>query len=98
MENNELVTIPYVVHRDMVAHDRWIIKRLIVALIICIALIFLSNGMWLYVWQQYDYGGEETEVVTTVDSEGDGIANYTGGNGGVSIGEGDSPQDYENEK
>ena len=89
-QNEEFISVPYVVYRDAIAHDRWAIERLIKALIICVALIFASNGIWLYAWMQYDYVGEE--VTTTVDSEGSGIANYTGGDGGVIYGEGDSPQ------
>lgn len=93
VEKSGPVYVPYVVHCDTVAHDRWIIKRLVVALIVCIALMFASNGLWLYVWNQYDYSSED--IITTVDSEGDGIANYTGGNGGVNYGAGNSTQAHE---
>jgi hypothetical protein len=86
--NDTPVMVPYVVYRDAVADNRWIIRKLIIALIISVLLLFASNGMWLYVWNQYDYMTEET--LTTVDSEGAGIANFTGGNGGVIVAEGDS--------
>ena len=97
IQGNEPVTVPYVVIRDMQTHNRWVVRTLVRAIIICVFLIFLSNAIWLYVWYQYDYSGEETEVVTTVDSEGDGIANYTGHDGGVSIGEGNSQKDNTDE-
>ena len=92
----EPITVPYVVYSDRMWHDRWVIKWVVRALIITIILLFASNAIWLYVWNQYDYSSTETEVVTTVDSEGDGIANYTGHDGGVSIGKGDGSQDNDN--
>lgn len=92
VEKSEPIAVPYVVYRDSVSHDRWIIKRLVVALIVCIALMFASNGLWLYVWNQYDYVSDET----TIDSSGYGIANYTGGDGGVTVGEDHYSQEVEN--
>ena len=86
--NDTPIIVPYVVYRDAIADNRWVVKKLVIALIISIFLLFASNGMWLYVWNQYDYTTEET--VTSVDSNGEGIANYTGGNGGVTVGESDS--------
>ncbi len=91
----EPVSVPYVVYRDAMTHDRWAIRGLIIALLITIFLLFTSNAIWLYYWNQYDYANEET--VTTVDSDGDGIATFIGGDvdgsGGVNIGEGDSAKD-----
>lgn len=53
MENQEtrdLVSIPYFVHEgDMDRADRTN-KRLTVALVLTIVLMFLSNGIWLYEW------------------------------------------------
>lgn len=91
---NTPVSVPYVVYRDAMAHDRWAIKGLVIALIVTILLLFASNAIWLYYWNQFDYATEET--ITTVDSEGDGIANYTGGDGGVIYGEGNGSEDNEN--
>ena len=47
------------------------VKRLWIALIICIALIFASNACWLHVWMQYDYSSEET--IYQQDGEGTNI-------------------------
>ena len=90
MENRENLVVPYVVYRDAIADNRWVVKRLVIALIIAIFILFASNLAWLWVWNQYDFSGDYVE--TTVDSEGDGIANYTGGNGGVVFGEGNSEE------
>lgn len=74
MEENNNTTIPYLVYESTMARMDRNIKRLIIALIICIIVIFACNAYWLYAWMQYDYSGEEI----TVDSS-DGIANYIGG-------------------
>ena len=86
MENNTNnketpVSVPYVVYRDAIDDNRWVVKKLVLALIIAIALMFISNMAWLYAWNQYEYSSET--ITTTVDSDGEGIANYTGGDGGV---------------
>lgn len=94
MENKsekEMAMIPYFVHEGIIVRFERTIKRLIIALIIAVVLMFASNAAWLYSWMQYDYVSEET--VTTVDSDGDGIANYTGGDGGVIYGEGNGTKD-----
>lgn len=78
MDNEKTLTVPYIVHESAMARSERQHRRLIVALIISVALIFISNAIWLYAWTQYDYAGEDI----TVDSA-DGIANYIGGNGGI---------------
>ena len=61
-------------------------KRLWIALIIAICMLFASNGIWLYCWMQYDYSSEE---IVTVDSK-DGVANYIGNNGDITNGKDNS--------
>lgn len=89
------LNVPYIVYESAMTRSERHIRRLVIALVITIALMFASNALWLYSWMQYDYVSEDTdtEIVTTVDSEGEGIANYTGHDGGVNIGKSDSPQD-----
>lgn len=74
--------VPYVVFDDMVANYQWIIKKMVYALIVVVLLMFISNAAWLYSWMQYDYSSTET----TVESDGNSVANYTGGDGGVIYG------------
>lgn len=92
--HNELVTVPYFVHRDMIAHDRWVISRLVVALIITVILMVGTNLVWILEWNSYDFTSEE--VITTLDSEGEGVNNYIGGDGGIAVGENNSAQTNEN--
>ena len=72
--------IAYIVHESITVKQERTIKRLITALVFAIALIFLSNAIWLYAWMQYDYVSEESTV--DVDSS-NGIATYVGGSSGV---------------
>ena len=75
--------IPYIVYEQSETRHERTIKRLVIALIIAIILMFASNGLWLYCWMQYDYS---TESSVEVESE-DGNANYIGNNGVISNGE-----------
>lgn len=77
MEDNK---VPYIVYEGEQARHERIIKRLIIALLICIGLIFASNMAWLYAWNQFEYIATEEDV--TVDAK-DGIANYIGNDGRI---------------
>lgn len=52
--------IPYIAHEAEVARLERTIKRLTVIIVIAVALIFASNALWLYYWNQYDYVDSET--------------------------------------
>lgn len=78
---NRPEVIPYAVHEISEAKNERILKKLITALIIAIALIFASNAIWLYAWCQYDYSSSET-IEATQDGEGINIV----GGGDISYG------------
>ena len=59
------------------------VKRLWIALIICIALILASNAAWLYCWMQYDYSGTSEEIIVEQDAQDGGNANYIGNDGDI---------------
>lgn len=95
MEEN-MVQIPFVVHESSMTRMEHIIKRLIIALIISILLMFASNALWLYAWMQYDYSSSATTTTTetstvTVDGK-DGVANYIGNDGDISNGTNNSEE------
>lgn len=64
----EPLTIPYAAHESQMSRNERSIKRLVIALIVAIGLMFASNAIWLWAWTSYDYTGEET--VITQDGEG----------------------------
>ena len=87
------VTVPYVVHESTVARQERNVKRLWIALIVAVALIFASNAIWLYAWMQYDYSSEE--IVVEQDAQDGGNNNYIGNDGDINNGvsENNNPQE-----
>lgn len=74
--------VPYIVFKDELARQERHIKRLWIALIIAIALIFASHIGWLIYESQF----ELVDETVTVDAK-EGIANYVGNNGDIYNGE-----------
>jgi hypothetical protein len=67
MQDKEQAQVPYFVFESVEARAERLTKRLVIALILSIILIFASNLAWLYVWQQYD--------TISYDQDGEGINN-----------------------
>lgn len=76
MEQKENVS--YLVYESSTTRLDRIIKRLVISLIFAVALMFISNALWLYAWMQYDYVSEST--VYTQDGRG---INIMGDNNGT---------------
>lgn len=87
MENNENIVMSRIAFERMQAkderNDHW--RNIII--IILIVFLALTNGAWLYAWNQYDYSSTQTEV-----NAENGIANYIGRNGDIANGK-DSSED-----
>ena len=85
IRQDERVTVPYIVYEGEQARNERTFKRLVIALIITIMLLFATNALWLAAWMQYDYVGEETtETTETKDvlvNADNGVANYVSHNG-----------------
>lgn len=78
--NEKEMQVPYIVHEGAMVRNERAIKRLVIALIIAIVLMFGSNALWLYAWLQYDY----TSTITTQEYSQDGYGlNIIGNNNGV---------------
>ena len=80
-------SVPYIVHESSMARMERQIKRGWIALIVAVALLFASNGLWLLAWSSYDYTSEEV----IIDSQDGGNANYIGNDGDIINGEDNSP-------
>lgn len=63
--------VPYIVYEGAEARAERHIKRLFVALVLTIVMLFASNAFWLYEWCQYDYSS--TEVEYSQDGEGTNV-------------------------
>ena len=73
--------VPYIVFEGEMARHERTVKRLIVALVLTIALLFASNAAWLCFFNQFDFVGDTTM------QEAAGNANYVGNNGDITNGE-----------
>lgn len=89
MDNNS--SVPYIVYESAEAKNERTIKRLIIALVITIILMFATNVIWIIEFCSFDY----VETETTVDG-GSGIANYIGQDGDITYGESYSEEKKEN--
>lgn len=83
----EQITIPYIVFESTMARAERQQKRLVIALIVAVVMIVLSNLAWLYVWNSYEYVGK-----SSVSVEGEGNANYIGNDGDITNGENNSQE------
>lgn len=89
--------IPYFAHEEMVTRLAFVHegdmdradrtnKRLMVALVLAIVLMFVTNAIWIYEWMQYDYvNGYEETTTTSYEQDGSGI-NIMGNRNEVSNG------------
>ena len=64
-------SVPFIVHESSMARMERQIRRLWIALISAIVLLFASSAIFTWAWMQYDYSGEE--IVYQQDGEGTNI-------------------------
>lgn len=92
-KENRAASVPYIVHEAGEARAERHIKRLIIALVATVVMMFVSNAVWLYCWMQFDYGVETVTDSYSVDMDADGIATYIGEDGEVNYGTYPSSED-----
>lgn len=76
--------VPFIVYEGTIARFERTIKRLVILVGITILLLFASNAIWIYEWNQYEY----TDV--TVDSQDGSNAAYMGAGASGVINNGES--------
>ena len=91
MELKDMPSIPFAAHEAEVGRQERQIKRMWIALIVAIALMFFTNMMWVGVFSSYDYSSEEI----IVDAEDNGNVNYIGQDGNIYNGEDNSAETQE---
>lgn len=74
-EERKPETIPYIVHESEMTRSERHMKRLWIALIVAVALLFASNMIWLRVFSQYDFESYE------YSQDGQGVNIIGDGNG-----------------
>lgn len=68
MTDRELMMIPYIVYESTLEKEDRQQKRLVVIIAILVAMLFISNAIWIYAWNSYDYVEEYSDV--ELNSEG----------------------------
>lgn len=81
--------VPYIVFEGEMARHERTVKRLVIALIVSIALIFVSNIAWLCFFNQFDITSEDI----IVDGTQQGNANFIGEDGVINNGRGEVQED-----
>lgn len=79
--DDKIVTVPYIVYESAMARNERHIKRLLLALLITIVLLVVTNLAWMGMWNSYDYSDVDESVNLR---SGSGIANYIGESGDIS--------------
>ena len=72
MDDKRLETVSYLVYESSQTRSERLIHRLLVALVITVGLLFVTNALWLYAWSQHG------KVDTNVEN-----SNYIGENGTI---------------
>ena len=67
-------SVPFIVHEGIVSRQERTIKRLVIALIITITLMFVTNCIWIYYEMQFE--------TVTYNQDGKGINNVNTGTQG----------------
>ena len=94
MENNrDNIVMSRIAFERMQAKDERNDKWRNIIILLLIALLVITNGMWLWAWSQYDY----TDETTTIKADDGSNANYIGGNGDINNG-GDNHSKAKNSK
>ena len=62
--------VPFIVYEGTIARFERTIKRLLILVAVTILLLFVSNALWLYEWNQYEYT-DATIAVTIGGGGGD---------------------------
>ena len=85
-EKNDMPNIPFIAYEYTMARFERTIKRLIAVIVLLVIGLVVTNALWIYEWNQYDYSD------VTVDSQDGGNANYIGASGIINNGEGRSQE------
>lgn len=70
MEDNR---VPYIVYEGAQAKNERTVRRLVIALIVSVGLIFASNMAWLYVWSGYDTLNTDITTTQMYKQDGEGV-------------------------
>lgn len=91
MENNDNIVMSRIAFERMQSKDERNDKWRNLTIIILIVLLVVTNAMWLWAWNQYDY----VDDYTSIEADDGSNANYIGHNGDITNGGTDNTQTQE---
>lgn len=74
LRQDSINVVSYLVYESAQARSERTVKRLIIALIMTIVLLFLSNAIWLHEFNNFDW--ETEEIVYSQDGRGLNSINF----------------------
>ena len=74
------LTVPFVVYESATEKADRQQRRLVGIIVVLIALLFLTNALWIVAWNNYDYVDDYS---VDVDAGDGGNANYIGNDGDI---------------
>lgn len=78
MDENRVDSVSYLVYESSQTRSDRLIHRLIIAMLISVLLLFISNALWLWAWIQRPFPSEGIAV----SQDGEGV-NIIGSQNGV---------------
>ena len=87
-EKTEMPSVTYAAFEAMVTGYERHVRRLLVALLFAVVMLFLSNLAWLHFWSQFEFSDESYSDIYTQEGEGRFNIN-TGEQGDVNYGPSD---------
>lgn len=73
--------VPYDVFSEAVGKYDGVVRRLVIVVCVVVALLFITNSLWLYAWASGELGRSSVSVV----NDG-GSTSVVGGDGGIGDG------------
>lgn len=61
--------VPYIVYESAMARSERHLRRVVIALIIAIVMIVVSNVAWMIMWNSYEYVSQ----TTSYEQDGEGL-------------------------
>ena len=77
MDNEKIITVPYIVHEGEMARMERMNRRLWIVILVLIAALIVTNAAWIYYENQFEDVSVSQEVQQ--ETSGDGDNSFVGG-------------------
>lgn len=67
--DKDLKVVPLVAYESMLAREDRQQRRMVIIIVLLVLILAISNGLWLYFWNSYDYV-DDYSIEASQDGEG----------------------------